>query len=175
MKRILCLILALLLITLSGCHYGKSGDILEPVEFYYPRTSRSFVYGTENGVITAEIREAAGHVDDLNYLLTMYFYGPQDDNLRSPFPAGCTLRGMCVEDDTLYIRLSESFTTLEGTELTLACAALANTCFSLTDFTRVCIDSRSDKKTVSMILDKDSLLFADTTPLEEAATPENPQ
>lgn len=175
MKRILCLILALLLVTLSGCHYRKGGDILEPVEFYYPRKSASFIYGTENGVLTAEIREASGHVDDLNYLLTMYFYGPQDDNLRSPFPAGCALRGIRVEDDTLYIRLSESFTTLEGTELTLACAALANTCFSITDFTSVCIDSKSDKRTVSMMLDKDSLLFADSTPLEEAASPENPQ
>ena len=175
MKRVICLMLALLLLLLTGCQYNESGGILEPVEFYYPRKSASFIYGTENGVLTAEIREASGHVDDLNYLLTMYFYGPQDDNLRSPFPAGCALRGIRVEDDTLYIRLSESFTTLEGTELTLACAALANTCFSITDFTSVCIDSKSDKRTVSMMLDKDSLLFADSTPLEEAASPENPQ
>ena len=175
MKRFLCLILALLMAVLSACHYRSGGDILEPVEFFYPRKSTGFIYGSDNGVITSEVREGAGHISDLNYLITMYLYGPQDDDLRSPFPVGCTLKGIRSEGDTLYIRLNETFTTIEGTELTLACAALAKTCLSMTDFTNICIDARSDEKTVSMTLDAESVLFADQTALEETVATENPQ
>ena len=175
MKRILCLILALLSVILCGCHYAEGGDILEPVEFYYPRNSTSFVYGTDSGVIDYEVREASGHVGDLSYLLTMYLYGPQDEDLRSPFPAGCTLTSLRSEGDTLFITFSEAFTALENTELTLACAAVAKTCLSMTDFTNICIDAKSESRTVSILLNSESLLFADLTALEETAAQENPQ
>jgi len=114
MKRILCLMLAVLLVAgLLGCHYSDSGDILEPVEFFYPRKSANFVYGSADGVITSEVREASGHMNDFPYLLSMYLRGPQDPALRSPFPAGCVLEEVRQEEDTLHVRLSEEFSSLE--------------------------------------------------------------
>ena len=84
MKRLICLLLVSMFILLSACHYSESGDILEPVAFYYPRTSEQFVYGAPDGVLAAEMREASGHVNDLEYLIAMYLRGPQDEGLRSP-------------------------------------------------------------------------------------------
>ena len=49
MKRIVCLLLTVLL--LSGCHYSESGDILAPVEFFYPRNTDSFLYGAVDGAL----------------------------------------------------------------------------------------------------------------------------
>lgn len=162
MKRMLCLTLALLMLAgLYGCHYSDSGDLLEPVEFFYPRKTERFVYGSSDGVIASEIREASGHMNDLHYLLSMYLRGPQDSGLRSPFPDGCKLEEVRSEDDTLYIRLSEVFSTLEHTELTLACAALAKTCLSLSDQTYIHISSLSDEKNINIRLDAEMLLLAD--------------
>ena len=176
MKRAFCMVLIMVLsFGLFGCRLGKRSDVLEPVEFYYPRKSERFVYGSDNGVISPEIREASGHVNDLKYLFSMYLYGPQDSELRSPFPPGCKLGGLRAEEDTLYIRLSEEFATLENIELTLACAALAKTCFSITDFSHICIDATTGEKTVSITLDESTLLFADDSTFDATAAAEQPQ
>ena len=104
MKRLLTLILVVfLIVSMSSCHYSKSGDILEPVDYYYPRKTDAFIYGDAAGVITAEVREASGHIGDLKYLLTMYLRGPQAEDLYSPFPADCTLEEIYIKDDTLYL------------------------------------------------------------------------
>lgn len=176
MKRAICLMLSVLLLGgLFGCHYGKSGDILEPVEFFYPRHSDSFVYGAEDGFIAAEIREASGHTGDLNYLLSIYLRGPLDSGLRSPFPAGCKLEDVRTGGNTLCIVLSSEFLTLENLELTLACASLAKTGLSLTGLERVRIDAEADGKTLSMTLDSDALLLADYSAFESLTITEQPQ
>lgn len=161
MKRTICLMLVLVFLLLSGCHYSESGDILEPVEFYYPRVTKHFVYGAQDGVLTAEVREASGHVNDLSYLITMYLRGPQSANLRSPFPADCKLEEIRTGGNTLCIVLSGEFAELEGLEQTIACAALAKTCLSLSQMQRIRIDSTSENKTFSITLTEDSLLLAD--------------
>lgn len=167
MKRRHCLFLALLLaVSLPACHYSKSGDILEPVNFFYPRKTSSFVYGAADGVITPEVREGSGHIGDLNYLITMYLRGPQDESLRSPFPAGCTLKKIYTEGDTLYVRFSEEFAALENTELTIACAALAKTCLSMTDASHISIEAVGNGKNIHIVLDEDSILFADHSAFE---------
>ena len=173
MKRLLCLMLcALLLAGLFGCHYSESGDILEPVAYFYPRRTDYFVYGSADGVLTSEIREAAGHTEDLLYLLSMYLRGPQDPGLYSPFPANCKLENIRVEDNTLHIRLSEEFALLENVELTLACAALAKTCLELTELTYIHINSQSDRKTISITMDENTLLLADYSAFETQAATE---
>ena len=167
MKRILSLILVVfLIISFSACHYSKSGDILEPVDYYYPRKTTSFVYGSDEGIITAEVREASGHIGDLYYLLTMYLRGPQNKDLYSPFPAGCVLEEVYVKDDTLYIRFSDEFARLQNLDLTIACASLAKTCLSMTGLSRISIESVSEENHVHMILDANSLLFSDQSTLE---------
>ena len=151
----------MLLACLCACHYNESGDILEPVEFFYPRKPASFVYGSADGVITSESRESSGHVNDLNYLLTMYLRGPQDISLRNPFPTGCKLEEVYAEGSTLYIRFSKEFTTLENAELTLACAALSKTCFSIIGYETISIHAESDGKLVHIELNPDSMQFSD--------------
>ena len=175
MKRIICLILTVVFLLLPGCHYSESGDILEPVEFYYPRKSDHFIYGSESGVLAAEVREGSGHIGDLNYLLSMYLRGPQDENLRSPFPANCTLKEVRSGDGTLCIVLSGELTTLENAELTIACASLAKTCMSISDVQRVRIDAESDKNAFTITLDADSLLLADHSAFEIQSNTEESQ
>ena len=175
MKRIICLTLAaLLLCCFCGCHYSDSGDILEPVEFFYPRQNASYVYGAEDGVLASEIREASGHADDLNYLLSMYLRGPQDPGLRSPFPAGCRLEEVRIDSDTVCVVLTAEFAALENVELTLACASLAKTCLALTDAQQVRIDAASPEKNISITLDADSLLLADYSAFEAQPVTEEP-
>ena len=166
MKRLICLLLVSMFMLLSACHYSESGDILEPVAFYYPRTSEQFVYGAPDGVLAAEMREASSHVNDLEYLIAMYLRGPQDEGLRSPFPAGCTLEEVRTGGNILCIVLSSEFTTLENTELTLACCALAKTCLPLSNTQRIRIDSASDEKTFTITLTEDSLLLTDYSAFE---------
>ena len=173
MKRFLCIMIAaLLLYSLSGCHYSDSGDILEPVSFYYPRSSANFVYGASDGVIAAEVREASGHTDDLTYLLSMYLYGPLNPDLRSPFPAECKLLDVYKRGDSLTIRLSPAFTTLENLELTTACAALAKTCQSISNAQYISIYSASEVKTIAIALTADSLQFVDNSTLESSSNAE---
>ena len=164
MKRIVCLLLTVLL--LSGCHYSESGDILAPVEFFYPRNTDSFLYGAVDGVLAAEVREASGHVGDLNYLITMYLRGPQEENLRSPFPAGCVLEEIYIKDDTLYLHFDSKFATLQNMELTIACASLAKTCLTMTGLPYISIEASSEEQNVQMILDAESMLFADNSIFE---------
>lgn len=162
MKRIICPMLCILMIAgLSGCLFHEAGEFLDPVEFFYPRKSTDFVYGSSDGVIGSEIREASGHVGDLKYLLPMYLRGPQDSVLRSPFPPGCKLEDIYEEGTTLYIQLSTEFAALHGTDLTLACAALARTCLTMTNYEHVSINAAGDTQTVSIVLDTDSVLLAD--------------
>ena len=167
MKRLLTLILVVfLIVSMSSCHYSKSGDILEPVDYYYPRKADAFIYGDAAGVITAEVREASGHIGDLKYLLTMYLRGPQAEGLYSPFPADCTLEEIYIKDDTLYLHFDSKFAKLQNMELTIACASLAKTCLSMTGLTRISIESVSEENHVHMILDANSLLFSDQSTLE---------
>ena len=175
MKRAICLTLLLLLLcSLWGCRLESRRDTSEPVEFFYPRKSGSFVYGAPDGVIGSELRDISGHMGDLNYLLSVYLRGPLDSELRSPFPAGCRLVKAEANDDTLYIVLSAEFTALENLELTLACASLAETGLTLGSFHQICIEAASSEKTFIITLNADDLLLADqsasaaTSPAEQS-------
>ena len=114
-------------------------------------------------------------MDDLNYLIAMYLRGPQNEALRSPFPAGCRLEKVYTDDNTLYVRLSSEFTTLENIDLTLACASLAKTFLTMTGLDHICIDAASSEKSIHMILDKDSILFADHSAFDAPPSAEQPQ
>lgn len=175
MKRWFIMVFSLLLLlSVCGCHYNEQGDIREPVEFFYPRVSDSFLYGASDGVIAGEIREASGRVGDLNYLLTMYLRGPQSSGLRSPFPAGCKLSAISWEGSILWVSLSSEFAALENLELTLACASLAKTCFSISSAAAVRLMAESETQTVSMTVSPDDLWLADYSAFETLSATEEP-
>ena len=173
MKRIFCLFLVLVAaVSMCACSFGNRSTLLEPVEFIYPRKSADFVYGTDQSIFDTEFREASGHREDLNYLLSMYLRGPQADHLRSPFPTGCTLESVSCEEETLHLILSREFVLLENTELTIACAALTKTCLSLADVQQVHIEATGYQKSINIILDADSLLLSDYSTFEAAPVTE---
>ena len=176
MKALIRLVTVFMLLScLCACHYNDGGDILEPVEFFYPRKTVTYVYGATDGVITSESREASGHVNDLNYLLAMYLRGPQDTGLRNPFPTGCKLEEVYAEGSTLYIRFSKEFTTLENAELTLACASLSKTCFSIIGYETISIHAEAGGKLVHIELSPDSMQFSDQLTPISTDTSNQPQ
>ena len=157
MRKIIVLVLATLL--LSGCV-----QVSDTATFYYARYEDAYSYGQPNAVISGEHRDITGHRQDLKYLLTLYFHGPTMEYLRTPFPSGMVLRSVEQQDGTLYVELSSSLTLLRGTDLTLACACLAQTCFGLSDASAVTITAEG-LGFVSMTLTRDSLLLMDNTPI----------
>jgi len=148
MKRISTLLLILLLLMgLCACELSDN-DVIEPVEFYYQRTE--YVYGGTGGVIAPETREASGHAGDLSYLLALYLRGPLDSGLKAPFPTSCKLLGFHMDGKTIRLTLDSTFASLKNMDLTLACACVAKTCFSLTDATQVHITALTPDDTPSL-------------------------
>ena len=165
MKKFLALLLVIAIsLSLAACASSSA------VTYYYVRNESEYLYGISDGVLVGESREAAGHVDDLRYLLILYLHGPVSDNLTSPFPAGTKLVELTREDDALTVQLTSMFTILEGTDLTLACACLARTCFALTDVETVTILAMG-LETVSMTLARDDLLLMDDSAAYMTETP----
>ena len=159
MKRIALLLFAALVLSLAGCAQAD-----DTTAFYYTRYEDAYAYGMENAVIAPEYRQITGHGGDLKYLLTLYFHGPTMEYLRSPFPSGIGLRSVAHVGNTLVIELTPSLTVLNGTDLSLACACLAKTCFGLSDAEAVTISAQG-LGFVSMTLTRDSLMLSDDTPI----------
>lgn len=155
MKRILCLILAaVLLLSLCAC-YGQAEN--KP-EFYYLRSADSYQYNSSQPVIVPDDRNIQSGGDDLAYSLQLYLEGPVGEKLTSPFPEGLRLEGLIQEKDCLIISLSPEYMTLEGIGLTLAGACLAKTCFSLSEVSRI----RIQCGTKTWEYHRDSFLFTDS-------------
>ncbi len=166
MKKFSLILVLFLLFCLSGCVLQHS-DIKEPVKFYYPR--QEIICGQKDGVIGSEIREASGHKDDLQYLLTSYLQGPMASNLSSPFPPATKLVSMREKDGCLYLVLNAAVSHINSIELTTLGACLAMTCFELTDVTSIHIESTPlpDGKAISVTFARDKLILTDDTPLTE--------
>lgn len=164
MKKIICILILPLLMSLSGCNLLQ-GNVKEPVIFYYPR--QEIICGQEDGVISKEIREASGHTDDLEYLIAVYLQGPMAKNLKNPFPAGTKLVSILQKDDCLYLVLNEAISQVKNIDLSTLGVCLAKTCFELTDFSSIHIDSTplSDGNAISITIHRDKMILIDDTPL----------
>ena len=155
LKRLLACLLILCLF-LSGC--SVMGErIKEPVIFYY--VCKNYQKDM-NQVISAEIREAAGHREDLPYLLALYSMGPSDEDLISPLPRTTTLSLIAHTEDCIELKLSESALTLTEAEFTLASACIAKTCMELTDVPQItvtCADRQISIRSNNLVLYSDIL------------------
>ncbi len=143
MKRLIALLLTALIFT--GCAFIGS-KTKESVVFYYLRThSDNNTYDDffSEGIIGSEEREASGHRDNLSYLLTVYFRGPLNPELTSPFPMGCRILEIQQENGLLSILLNPILAEKSDLEITIACACLAQTCMDLTEAETVQIESRN--------------------------------
>lgn len=129
MRKLLCILLALALaLPLLGCQQEE--DLESPVKFYYRQGD--IQYGAADGVIAHELREAAGHEDNVPYLLSLYLKGPKSGNLNRTFPKGVTLISFEADEYSANIVLSDFFSVLTGQDLSLACACLTLTVSGLT-------------------------------------------
>ena len=168
MKKILSVILVLLLvISLRGCSLW-SQEQTGSVSFYYQRIDYS--YREEDSVIAPEVRELSGYRDNLRYLMTLYFHGPQNPDLLSPFPSGTAVVDIRTEEDTLVVVLSAALTQLKDMDLTVACTCLAKTCFELVDAQQLRIETPDvgDESHISILFTRDSFVLTDTIPAETA-------
>lgn len=118
------LILLIFLLFLTGC--GTDNDrITVPVSFYYIQNEVDF--GTTAVIIKETTREASGHAEDYDYLISQYLNGPISYDCVSPFPAGTTLKELHWDQNRVQIVLSPEITTLSGVDLILACGCLTKT------------------------------------------------
>lgn len=136
MKRMIAAVVCLaLLLPLCGCS-SKSPPFSAPVRFYYCTDT---TVDPRKGQIASEDRESAGFETDYTYILALYFQGPLDSELKSPFPRGTRLISIEVSDDAAQLDLSASFASLSGIDLSVSCACLALTVSSITGCDRVTI------------------------------------
>ena len=149
MRKTICLVLALLLLSTCGCKNK------EDVHFFYPRTE--IRYDVADGVITSEPRDIGADDIDLTYTLKLYLEGPISQDLRSPFPRGTSLESLSYAGGQLFLVLSEPFAALENLDYMIASACLASTCFDLTDAETVTIKT----KYTSITLTRENLVLED--------------
>lgn len=154
MKR--CLILCLVAILLMGCQ-ADPPEQAEGHSFYYPRVQ--ILYGSEEGVIAPEIRNDITMGQDLLTIIDTYLKGPLSEELYSPFPEGTRPTRAELKGNALYICLTDPFFALKDMKMTLACTALSQTCFSLTD-AQFLVILRPDGKNYR-ILRRDTMFFHD--------------
>ena len=148
MKRFLCILLLFaLLLPVTAC---TDKNIERPISYYYLRRTNSF--GTPDSMIAPEIVEGAlfSHIAPM---LRSYLMGPRDLTLSSPFPKGTYLMNVDIGTDTISITLTDSFASLTGIELTLACCALAKT---VTEFSGI---DTVQIQTASELLDGDTSII----------------
>lgn len=132
MKRLIFLILFSFLM-LTGCTFAGE-RIKEPVTFYYVRDN----YQKDmSQVISSEIRESAGHRDDISYLLALYSMGPSSDELQSTLPRNTKITLKEYRDEEIILELSESAADMTDSDFTLASACISLTCMDLSDIRQV--------------------------------------
>ena len=159
MKRLLIVLLCLLLI---GCSYTKEE---RPASFYYVHAD--YIHALSGSMLVSEIRETA-HLQTTQEILQHYLEGPENPKLHNPFPTGCKLISYTLNEGTATLVISKELAQLTGTDLPLACAALAATCIELTGAEGVKIRTQFatlggkqeiflTKETILLLLDPNSI------------------
>ena len=160
MKRSLSFILALcLLLGLYGCHRQEE-PIESPVTFYYRQAE--VVYGDPEGLIGPCVSEGAGYEDDLPGLLNRYLQGPENPAFINPFPGGCRVVKLTIEDRTATVTLNGLLARYREIALSVACACLSLTIMELTGTDVVCIQTNTAllDGAESITMTKESILLS---------------
>lgn len=170
MKRTISVLLLLcLLLPVFGCT-NAADNPKDPVSFYYRQ--QKLTYSDESSVIAPEAREAAGHKEDIPYLLAEYLKGPKAEAFLRTFPQQTRLISFRANKATAEIALSEHFASLTGMDLTIACACLTMTVIELTGVETVKISAENAmlNNAPQITMDKTCLLLIDSS-----AAPTEPQ
>lgn len=160
MKRyILILVCCFLILTLAGCTQTETEDHGNVI-FYYRSATDS--YQPDSSIITPD-RRTVENTTQIQSVLELYFDGPEDSGLISPFPKQTTLLDIVIQDNSVTLTLSNSFTGITGFDRTVACVCIAKTVFSLTGCDQVTIISGdiTDPGCVNITLRADDILLTD--------------
>ena len=149
MKRITAIFLLAALI-LCGC----SSKVNAP--FYYCRTD--FQNNPVESIIDSEMRDVSGHEYQLDFLISLYLVGPSDTDFINPFPADVQLLKTTIEANHLTIFLTD-MDKLSDSRFTVASACMALTCFDISSYDTITINSG----TRSITLDPSILTLCDNS------------
>ncbi len=141
MKRILCIVLCVILVSFAGCNDAQTTNIPAQTNFHY--LTKEIAYHQENGFIQAENRNVDNTADDLTAVINTYLTGPENKELISPFPANTTVKGITHKNSIFSITLSDQFSELSGFELSVACACLTLTVLEFVDANLVQISAEN--------------------------------
>jgi len=166
MKRLLSFVLCVsLLIVLAGCSSVQSNRDTD-VHFYYLQTEA--LYHGQDGVITAVRQDNLSRTSDIYYLLAFYLNGPADSRYRSPFPVATKIISVKEENGIVTVITNPKFASLNGLDLTNACACLALTCMNLLDAQQVSIQYlEGDELIQIMDLSLEDILLTDQLTYQE--------
>ena len=168
MKRVILLTVVIsLLLSLSACSLSTSNST-DHVTFYYCRDE--YAFGTTAGVMDSEQRYVSTHAEDLEYLLSLYFVGPMDEDLISLFPDQTRLLSVESQNHHLLVTISDAAGIMDDSQFTLACACMTMTCLELADYETV--EIICGERTVTM--GRENLLLYDEIVTEQPTT-EEPQ
>lgn len=158
MKTKILAVILLIAILICGCSNKHSAEGSQ--QFYYLQNTTDCSLGST--IISPEYRHVEGTLADQ---LEVYLNGPTSSDLVSPFPDGTKLISIQFGNNKAEILLSQEFSQLGGIELSLACASLAKTCFTLTQATE--LEIRAEKSlldgTECITLTPTSLLLTDNS------------
>lgn len=130
MKQLICIVLVcVMLLSLIGCS-SKEEHMEKPAAYYYRTDPEN--YKTIRKTIDYEMRETITH-NNLQSLLNEYVKGPVSDSLVNPFPDGCNIESLQIQDTKAYVIFNSKFSRISGKDLILACSCLSLTLFDLTD------------------------------------------
>lgn len=115
-RKLLALGLALLLLC-AACvpGTGREGPGEGEAEVWF----LSETNGEKGSALASEFR-ALPQGEEMEGLLELLFAGPEDMDLRSPFPRGTAAKSWRLEGDLALVDLTEAYGGLSGTDLTLA-------------------------------------------------------
>ena len=153
MKRVLAVFLTLCMV-LSGCG-GTKNDGGSQVEFYYAVRSAE----TLGSAQTIGVERRMTHATSLMSVLELYFRGPSEERLISPFPAGTEVVSLLEQNGTPELVLSSQFFSLRAVELSIATGCLAKTICGYTGAQSVIISDETGG--VHMELTPDSYYVED--------------
>ena len=163
MKKILCILLALLCVAGTvGCTSEKETPE-NAVAVFYKRAKP--VYGTADGVIAEIFMDASGHEKEYVYLLSQYLKATPGEGFTSPFPKGVSLVGFKLEGLTAKVILGDRIADLTGMDLTIALVCLTQTVMSLTGSREVIISAATKQLDGQnfVTLNRDSYLLLDNS------------
>jgi spore germination protein GerM len=109
-KRLIAFAIALLLLPLCACQ-GRQQEQL--IQLY-------FASADQTGPAIVGEPYTGGGEPSAEDLLRALLAGPNSTSLRSPFPAGLSLRGCTLEDGLLTVDFSEQYGGLTDISLTMA-------------------------------------------------------